>query len=90
LDAEVLKYVGEAYPKGVCSVYSTKGKDVEGPGSDSELAVVIQAARNSPQNFWLVKLIINYQVTMSLSLVLQIHLNRKWWNNALCSSVFNQ
>lgn len=51
LDAEVLKYVGEAYPKGVCSVYSTKGKDVEGPGSDFELAVVIQAARNSPQNF---------------------------------------
>ncbi|XP_030477156.1 F-actin-capping protein subunit alpha [Syzygium oleosum] len=51
LDAEVLKYVGEAYPKGVCSVYCTKGKDLEGPGSDFELAVVIQAARNSPQNF---------------------------------------
>ncbi|KAF8007285.1 hypothetical protein BT93_K1325 [Corymbia citriodora subsp. variegata] len=51
LDAEVLKYVGEAYPKGVCSVYCTKGKDLEGPGSDFELAVIIQAARNSPQNF---------------------------------------
>lgn len=51
LDAELLKYVGEAYPKGVCSVYCTNGKDVEGPGFDFELAVVISAARLSPQNF---------------------------------------
>lgn len=51
LDAEILKYVGEAYPKGVCSVYCTNGKDVEGPGSDFELAVVISATRLSPQNF---------------------------------------
>ncbi|KAG6646641.1 hypothetical protein CIPAW_07G021500 [Carya illinoinensis] len=51
LDAEILKYVGEAYPKGVCSVYCTKGKDVEGPGSDFDLVVVISAARLSPQNF---------------------------------------
>lgn len=55
MDAEILKYVGEAYPKGVCSVYCTKGKDVEGPGSEFELVIVISAARNSPQNFWLVK-----------------------------------
>ncbi|KAJ4968230.1 hypothetical protein NE237_014931 [Protea cynaroides] len=51
LDAEVIKYVGETYPKGVCSVYCVNGKDVEGPGSNFELAVVISAARNSPQNF---------------------------------------
>ncbi|KAF7817921.1 F-actin-capping protein subunit alpha [Senna tora] len=51
LDAEILKYVGEAYPKGVCSVYCVNGKDVEGPGSDFELVVVISAARHSPQNF---------------------------------------
>ncbi|KAJ7977935.1 F-actin-capping protein subunit alpha [Quillaja saponaria] len=51
LDAEVLKYVSEAYPKGVCSVYCRNGKDVEGPGSDFELVVVISAARHSPQNF---------------------------------------
>ncbi|KAK9161557.1 hypothetical protein Syun_007898 [Stephania yunnanensis] len=51
LDAEIIKYVGEAYPKGVCAVYCSKGKDVEGPGSDFELAVVISAARHSPQNF---------------------------------------
>ncbi|KAJ1417140.1 F-actin-capping protein subunit alpha [Sesbania bispinosa] len=51
LDAEILKYVEEAYPKGVCSVYCVNGKDVEGPGSDFELAVVISAARHSPQNF---------------------------------------
>ncbi|CAJ1960802.1 unnamed protein product [Sphenostylis stenocarpa] len=51
LDAEILKYVEEAYPKGVCSVYCINGKDVEGPGSDFELAVVISAARHSPQNF---------------------------------------
>ncbi|KAK3200406.1 hypothetical protein Dsin_023821 [Dipteronia sinensis] len=51
LDAEILKYVGEAYPKGVCSVYCTNGKDVEEPGSDFELVVVISATRLSPQNF---------------------------------------
>lgn len=52
LDAEIMKYVGEAYPKGVCSVYCARGKDVEEPGSDFELVVVISAARHSPQNFW--------------------------------------
>lgn len=52
VDAEVSKYVGEAYPKGVCSVFCTSGKDVEEPGSDFELVVVISAARHSPQNFW--------------------------------------
>ncbi|XP_062084825.1 F-actin-capping protein subunit alpha [Humulus lupulus] len=51
LDAEILKYISEAYPKGVCSVYCGSGKDVEGPGSDFELVVVISAARHSPQNF---------------------------------------
>ncbi|KAH0994867.1 hypothetical protein GBA52_018731 [Prunus armeniaca] len=51
LDAEMLKYVDEAYPKGICSVYCGNGKDVEGPGSDFELVVVISAARHSPQNF---------------------------------------
>ncbi|KAA8536837.1 hypothetical protein F0562_029315 [Nyssa sinensis] len=51
LDAEITKYVGEAYPKGVCSVYCISGKDVEEPGSDFELVVVISAARHSPQNF---------------------------------------
>lgn len=57
LDAEILKYVEEAYPKGVCSVYCVSGKDVEGPGSDFELAAVISATRLSPQNFWCVKLV---------------------------------
>lgn len=52
VDMEILKYVGEAYPKGICSVYCVNGKDVEGPGSDFELAVVISATRLSPQNFW--------------------------------------
>uniref|UniRef100_A0A2P2KK21 F-actin-capping protein subunit alpha n=1 Tax=Rhizophora mucronata TaxID=61149 RepID=A0A2P2KK21_RHIMU len=51
LDAEILKYVGEAYPKGFCSVYCDKGKDMEGPGSDFEFVIVISAAKNSPQNF---------------------------------------
>ncbi|KAK4595733.1 hypothetical protein RGQ29_013999 [Quercus rubra] len=51
VDMEILKYVGEAYPKGICSVYCVNGKDVEGPGSDFELAVVISATRLSPQNF---------------------------------------
>ncbi|GMH13144.1 hypothetical protein Nepgr_014985 [Nepenthes gracilis] len=51
LDAEVMKYVNDTYPKGVCSVYCANGKDVEGPGFDFEVVVVISAARNSPQNF---------------------------------------
>ncbi|CAH9075946.1 unnamed protein product [Cuscuta epithymum] len=51
LDAEVMKYVGEAYPKGVFAVYCTKGKDVEDQGYNFELVVVISAARHSPQNF---------------------------------------
>ena len=54
VDMEVSRYVGEAYPKGVCSVYCVNGKDAEGPESDFELAVVIAAARHSPQNFWCV------------------------------------
>lgn len=54
LDAEMLKYVGEAYPKGVCSVYCVNGKDVEGPGSNFELVVVISAVKQSPKNFWCV------------------------------------
>lgn len=56
VEAELVKYIGEAYPKGVCSVYCTNGKDVEEPGSDFELVVVISAARHSPQNFWCVEL----------------------------------
>ncbi|KAM3219181.1 F-actin-capping protein subunit alpha [Capsicum annuum] len=51
MDAEIMKYVSETYPKGVCSVYCSKGKDVEEPGFDFELVVVISAARHSPQNF---------------------------------------
>ncbi|XP_015088723.1 F-actin-capping protein subunit alpha-like isoform X3 [Solanum pennellii] len=51
MDAEIMKYVSETYPKGICSVYCTKGKDVEEPGFDFELVVVISAARHSPQNF---------------------------------------
>lgn len=51
IDVELSKYVGEAYPKGVCAVYCTRGKDIEEPGADFGLAVVISAARRSPQNF---------------------------------------
>lgn len=54
-DAEIIKYVSEAYPKGICCVYCTNGKDMEGPGSSFEFVVVISAARLSPQNFWYVK-----------------------------------
>lgn len=51
LDAEIMKYVSEAYPKGVSAVYCSKGKDVEEPGSNFEFVVVISATRLSPQNF---------------------------------------
>ncbi|KAL4202785.1 hypothetical protein AMTRI_Chr02g222910 [Amborella trichopoda] len=51
LDAELVRYISEAYPKGICSVYCISGKDAEGPGSDFELVAVISAAKHSPQNF---------------------------------------
>ncbi|KAF7006829.1 hypothetical protein CFC21_021833 [Triticum aestivum] len=51
IDYEVSNYVGEAYPKGVSAVYCTNGKDVEEPGADFGLAVVISAAKRSPRNF---------------------------------------
>ncbi|EPS62265.1 hypothetical protein M569_12526, partial [Genlisea aurea] len=51
LDAEVMKYVGEAYPSGFSSVYCINGKDVEEIGSDFELAVAISAVKTRPQNF---------------------------------------
>ncbi|CAL9205744.1 unnamed protein product [Musa hybrid cultivar] len=51
LDAELSKYVGETYPKGVCAVYCVSGKDAEGPGADFEFVVVISAVKHSPQNF---------------------------------------
>ncbi|KAF1002164.1 F-actin-capping protein subunit alpha isoform X1 [Apium graveolens] len=51
VEAELSRYVGEAYPKGICSVFCTSGKDVEDAGSDFTLVVVISAARHSPQNF---------------------------------------
>jgi capping protein alpha len=50
LDAEIGKYVSDAYPKGVHSVYCTNGKDNE-HGSDFEFTIVISATRHSPQNF---------------------------------------
>lgn len=55
LDAELVKYIAETYPKGICSVYCINGKDTEGLGADFEFVVVISAARHSPQNFWCVK-----------------------------------
>jgi hypothetical protein len=57
IDVELSKYVGDAYPKGVCAVYCTSGKDIEEPGGDFGLAIVISAARRSPQNFWYVFLL---------------------------------
>lgn len=70
MDAEILKYVSEAYPKGVCSVYCINGKDAEGPGWDFEFAVVISAARHSPQNFWCVKLVKLHFVVTAIRLLL--------------------
>ncbi|CAH2055002.1 unnamed protein product [Thlaspi arvense] len=51
LDAEIQRYVSEAYPKGVSAVNCVKGKDAEGPGTDFELVVIITATKLSPQNF---------------------------------------
>ncbi|URD79625.1 F-actin-capping protein subunit [Musa troglodytarum] len=46
LDAELSKYVGETYPKGVCAVYCISGKDAEGPGADFEFVVQRDLAVN--------------------------------------------
>ncbi|OAY68996.1 F-actin-capping protein subunit alpha [Ananas comosus] len=51
LDNELVKYVSETYPKGICAVYCTGGKHVEGPGADFGFAIIISAAKHSPQNF---------------------------------------
>ncbi|PKA58431.1 F-actin-capping protein subunit alpha [Apostasia shenzhenica] len=51
VDSELCKYVVDTYPKGASSVYCTRGKDVDGPGADFDLAVVISASKTSPQNF---------------------------------------
>lgn len=54
IEAEIARYVGETYPKGVYSIYCVNGKDADGPEFDFELVVVISATRHSPQNFWYV------------------------------------
>ncbi|OAE33651.1 hypothetical protein AXG93_4689s1380 [Marchantia polymorpha subsp. ruderalis] len=51
VDAEVLKYVEEAYPRGSCSVYCTNGKNNHGDGGEFELTVVISTSSFSPKNF---------------------------------------
>ena len=86
MDAEILKYVSEAYPKGVCSVYCINGKDAEGPGWDFEFAVVISAARHSPQNFWCVKLVeLHFVVTViRLLLVFMFFLVFFFWDACVC------
>lgn len=86
MDAEILKYVSEAYPKGVCSVYCINGKDAEGPGCDFEFAVVISAARHSPQNFWCVKLVeLHFVVTViRLLLVFMFFLVFFFWDACVC------
>lgn len=69
LDVELSKYVGEAYPKGVCAVYCTSGKDIEGPGVDFRFAAVISAAKRSPQNFWYVVWVCIFSVVTDTCLV---------------------
>ncbi|KAG6548633.1 hypothetical protein Mapa_009787 [Marchantia paleacea] len=51
VDAEVLKYVEEAYPRGSCSVYCTSGKNNHGDGGEFQLTVVISTSSFSPKNF---------------------------------------
>ncbi|KAL2651232.1 hypothetical protein R1flu_019360 [Riccia fluitans] len=51
VDAELLKYVEEAYPRGSCSVYCTRGKDNFANDGGFELTVVISTSSFSPQNF---------------------------------------
>lgn len=40
VDAALMRYVEDAFQGGECSVYCTKGKDVEKSGGEFELTVV--------------------------------------------------
>ncbi len=51
VDAELLKYVEEAYPGGECAVYCTCGKNVDKHEGEIELAAVISNASFSSKNF---------------------------------------
>ncbi|XP_073392615.1 F-actin-capping protein subunit alpha isoform X2 [Physcomitrium patens] len=51
VDVALLKYVDEAFQGGECSVYCTKGKDLEKSGGEFEVTVVISNSSYSPKNF---------------------------------------
>lgn len=51
VDAELLKYVEEAYPGGGCAVYCTCGKDLDKQGGEIQLTAVIVNSSFSPKNF---------------------------------------
>lgn len=51
VDAQLLKYVEEAYPGGSCSVYCTRGKHPRVGGGEFELTVVISNSSYSPKNY---------------------------------------
>lgn len=50
IDAEVMRYIEEAFPRGHCAVYATNGKDSEDTQS-FELTITISSAKLSPKNF---------------------------------------
>lgn len=51
VDAELLKYVEDAYPRGSCSVYCTRAKDSQEGDREFELTVVISNSNYSPKNY---------------------------------------
>ncbi|XP_073385241.1 F-actin-capping protein subunit alpha [Physcomitrium patens] len=51
VDVALMKYVEEAFQGGECSVYCTKGKDLEKSRGEFELTVVISNSSYSPKNF---------------------------------------
>lgn len=50
IDAELLRYIEEAFPRGHCAVYATQGKDLDDVQTFG-LTAVISSAKFSPQNF---------------------------------------
>ncbi|MCO5596417.1 hypothetical protein L7F22_050479 [Adiantum nelumboides] len=50
IDAEVMRYIEEAFPRGHCAVYATNGKDSE-VSQSFELTITISSAKLSPKNF---------------------------------------
>ena len=66
VDVALMKYVEVAFHGGECSVYCTKGKDVEKSGGEFELTIIICNSSYSPKNF-------RYACRIFTSVLVEVH-----------------